>query len=104
MYERLKETVDKTARKIELEPSQIFEEALDFNFLVSSNGELIGGVILLTVGSPWISVDVTSQYVVGEISDYEYKVEISEKSFKTLYDILQQYYDIRIVLGKWFSP
>lgn len=93
MYERLKETVDKTARRIELEPSQVFEEALDFNFLVSSNGELIGGVILLTVGSPWISVDVTSQYVVGEISNYEYKVRLSEKAWRVLYNILQEHYE-----------
>lgn len=93
MYERLKETVDKTARRIELEPSQVFEEALDFNFLVSSNGELIGGVIFLTVGSPWISVDVTSQYVVGKVSNYEYKVRLSEKAWRVLYNILQEHYE-----------
>lgn len=93
LHAQLKEAVDKTARKIELESSQIFEEALDLNFLVSSNGELIGGVIFLTVGSPWISVDVTSQYVVGEISNYEYKVRLSEKAWRVIFNILQEYYD-----------
>lgn len=93
MHARLKETVDKTARRIELEPSQVFEEALDFNFLVSSNGELIGGVIFLTVGSPWISVDVTSQYVVGEVSNYEYKVRLSEKAWRVIFNILQEHYE-----------
>lgn len=93
MHARLKETVDKTARKIELEPSQVFEEALDFNFLVSSNGELIGGTLFLTVGSPWISVDVTSQYVVGEVSDYKYKARLSEKAWRSLFNILQEHYD-----------
>lgn len=93
MYEQLKKAVDKTAEKIEQNPSQIFEEALDFNFLVSSNGELIGGVILLTVGSPWISVDVTSQYVVGEVSSYEYKARLSEKAWRELYNILQEHYE-----------
>lgn len=93
MYERLKEAVDKTARKIELEPSQIFKEALDFNFLVSSNGELIGGVLFLTVGSPRIHVDVTSQYVVGEISNYEYKVRLSEQTWRVIFNILQERYD-----------
>lgn len=93
MYERLKKAVDETARKIELEPSQIFEEALDFNFLVSSNGELIGGVIFLTVGGPGIYVDVTSQYVVGEVSSYEYKARLSEKAWRELYNILQEHYE-----------
>lgn len=93
MYAQLKEAVNKTARRIEQNPSQIFEEALDLNFLVSSNGELIGGVIFLTVGSPWISVDVTSQYVVGEISSYEYKVRLSEKAWRVIFNILQEHYD-----------
>lgn len=93
MYERLKETVDKTARRIELEPSQVFEEALDFNFLVSSNGELIGGVIFLTVGGPGVYVDITSQYVVGEISNYEYKVRLSEKAWRVIFNILQEHYE-----------
>lgn len=93
MHARLKEAVDKTARRIELNPSQVFEEVLDFNFLVSSNGELIGGTLFLTVGSPWICVDVTSQYVVGEVSNYEYKVRLSEKAWRALYNILQECYE-----------
>lgn len=93
LHAQLKETVEKTSRKIELEPSQVFEEALDFNFLVSSNGELIGGVIFLTVGSPWIHVDVTSQYVVGEVSNYEYKVRLSEKAWRVIFNILQEHYE-----------
>lgn len=93
LHAKLKEAVDKTTRKIELEPSQIFKEALDFNFLVSSNGELIGGVLFLTVGSPRICVDVTSQYVVGEISSYEYKVRLSEKAWRVIFNTLQEHYD-----------
>lgn len=93
IYETLRTAVEEIAELAETKPEKVFEEVLDFNFLVSSNGELIGGDLFLTVGAPHIRIDMTSQYVVGNYSDYEYKVRISEKAWRALFNILQERYD-----------